>query len=532
MQRLWVPNRRQRARLAVVGVLWGVAWLALLAVAGNLQILRAGHYQKIVRIQQWETVEVPARRGCIYGRHGVLLASSGGRSDYRERVYPLGASACHVVGFVGVDCQGLAGVEYALDTVLCARPGEQVVFRDGRRHRRLFTGDVLRPPVHGANAYLTIDAVYQSILAQELEEGMRSTDSEAAWAIMMEPGTGDILAMVSLPGYDPAAPLTPAGRYSRAPAYYVNRAVSCAFEPGSCFKVVTAAAALETGMAEPGTIIDCENGSYVIGGRTVHDVHPHAELTFAEVLAYSSNIGMAHVAELLGAQKLFGFVRAFGFGCRTGLGLAGESPGVLRPLSDWSGYSLVSIAFGQEIAVTAVQLAQALSVVANGGVLMQPRLVCKITSDSGKVIRSSEPTVVRRVISPATCVTLAKLLTGVVEMGTGRRAAVRGVSVAGKTGTAQRFENGEPVGHVSTFMGFAPAERPVFVLVVALQDPHPENLGGVVCGPIFRNVVTRMLASRGGCLFRPLAEAALRGRRSEGRSVAQIDDPVTGPAVG
>ncbi len=522
MQRLWAPNRRQHARLLVLSVVGGAVWVLLLASVARLQIFRATHYGRIAE-KPWETVKIPARRGSIYDRQGVPLATSGGRSDYDERAYLLGEYGCHVVGFVGVDHHGLAGVEYALDSLLRASPGERVVFCDGRRYRRLFTGGILNPPLHGADVHLTIDATYQAILAQELSLGMRTAKANAGWAVMMEPSSGDVLAMVSLPSYDPAAPV-PAGHADLTSRVgHLNRAVSCAFEPGSSFKAVTAAVALEAGVVDPGTVVHCENGTYVAGGRTVHDIHSYGDLTFAEVLAYSSNIGMAHVAELLGEELLFNGVRAFGFGSKTELGLSGESPGVLRPLSQWSGYSLISVSFGQEVAVSAIQLAQALATVANGGVLVRPRLITKVTNASGDVIMSLEEKALRRVVSPATCVTLSKLLVGVVEMGTGRRAAVRGLSVAGKTGTAQRFVNGQSVGYVSTFMGFTPAEHPAVVLVIALEDPWPEYLGGVVCAPIFRNVLTRMLTARGGTLFPDLAGAALRGLQGSRRSMASAD---------
>jgi cell division protein FtsI (penicillin-binding protein 3) len=522
MERLWAPNKRQRARLVVLSIVGGIAWLLLVVSVARLQIFRATHYARIAD-KPWETVEIPARRGTIHDRHGAPLATSAGRSDYRERAYVLGESGCHVVGFVGVDYQGLGGVEYALDSLLCAKPGERVVFRDGRRHRRLFTGDILRPPLHGADVHLTVDGTYQAILAQELSFGMHGTNATAAWAVMMEPSSGDVLAMVSLPAYDPATTVTSVGEGSPGSASRLNRALSCAFEPGSSFKVVTAAAALEAGVVNPGTIVCCENGTYVSGGRTVHDIRPHGDLTFAEVLAYSSNIGMAHVAEMLGERRLFEGVRAFGFGSKTGLGLSGESPGVLRPLSEWSGYSLVSVSFGQEVAVSAVQLAQALATVANGGVLMRPRLIDSVTDASGHAITSFEQKALRRVVSPATCVTLSKLLVGVVEMGTGRRAAVTGLSVAGKTGTAQRFVDGQPGGYISTFIGFAPAERPAVVLVIALEEPRPEYLGGVVCAPIFRNVLTRMLAARGGALFQSLAGAVFRSFQGSRRSVVAVN---------
>jgi cell division protein FtsI (penicillin-binding protein 3) len=519
MQRLWEPNSRQRGRLLVVSCFAGIAWLLLLGTVARLQIFRATHYAEIAE-RPWETVEIPARRGSIYDRQGVPLATSGGRSDYRERVYLLGEYGCHVIGFVGIDCQGLAGIEYALDPVLRATPGERVVFRDGRRHRRLFTGDILRASQHGADVHLTIDATYQTILGQELSLGMRTANSTAAWAVMMEPSSGDVLAMISLPSYDPDRPTEPSAEGLSPEDAHLNRAVSTAFEPGSSFKVVTAAVALEAGVVTPGTTVHCENGPYVAGGRTVHDIHPYGDLTFAEVLAYSSNIGMAHVAELLGEQRLFEGIRAFGFGSKTGLGLSGESPGVLRPLSEWSGYSLVSVSFGQEVAVSAVQLAQALATVANGGVLIRPRLINEVTNSSGQPTSAFEQEALRRVISPATCVTLSKLLVGVVEMGTGRRAAVRGLSIAGKTGTAQRFVDGHPGGYTSTFIGFAPAEHPAVVLVIALEDPWPEYLGGVVCAPIFRRVMERMLTTRGGTLFPSLARAAVRGLQDSPRSVA------------
>jgi cell division protein FtsI (penicillin-binding protein 3) len=505
--------------------------VAFLAATGHLQIVKGTHYDRIAD-RVWETEKLPGRRGTVFDRHGVVLATSGGRSDYQERIYPLGEAACHVIGFVGKDLQGLAGIEHSLDTLLCASPGERVVFRDGRRHRHLFTRDIIRQPEHGCDVRLTLDATYQCILAQELERGMLSAGAKAAWAVMLDPGTGEIFAMASLPSYDPEWAVVPGGGYTCPEDHYRNHSISYAFEPGSSFKVITAAAALEAGIVHPGTVIDCEEGAYVVGRRTIHDIHPHGELTFAEVLAYSSNTGTAKVAELLGEERLYDKVRAFGFGASTGLPLPGESDGVLRRLRTWSGYSLVSISFGQEVSVTAVQLAQAVAAVANGGVLMRPRLLLEARTPSGEVVASSRPEAIRRVASPATCVTLSKLMAGVVEMGTGRRAALQEVAVAGKTGTAQKFVAGEVVGYISTFVGFAPAENPAFVVVIVLDEPIPEYLGGVVCAPVFQRTLLRMLTSPGGCLFRPLAQAASRGTRRREESVASAATLGSGDEVG
>jgi cell division protein FtsI (penicillin-binding protein 3) len=532
MPRLWALNRRQRARLQLVCGVFCLTWVVLLAAVGRIQVLKRNHYGAIAVRQQLETVPVPARRGSILDRHGVVLAASGGRSDYAERVYPLGEACCHVVGFVGKDLQGLAGVELAMDSLLRATPGRQAVFRDGRGHRRLFSGNVLRAPRHGCDVRLTLDATYQCLLARELSTSVTSVRARAACAVMMDPWRGDVLAMVSYPGYDAGRAVTPSRGLGYPADNYANRAITCVFEPGSSFKVFTAAAALDAGVVAPGTVIDCENGSYVVGSRTIHDLHPHGRLTFAEVLAYSSNTGTAKVAERLGSQRLLEKARLFGFGSKTGVPLSGESPGLLRGLAHWSKYSLVSVSFGHEVAVTAMQMARAVAAVANGGRLMKPRLIDEVTTRSGAVVESYPPSELHRVVSAATCVTLSKLLVEAVEVGTGRGAAVGGISVAGKTGTAQKFANGKPAGYVSTFVGFAPAEHPVFVLVLVIDEPQEDHLGGVVCAPVFRRVLTKMLTSPGGCLFAPLARAAARESQYLRRSWASAGSGRPFPNVG
>lgn len=408
-----------------------------------------------------------------------------------QRVYPQGYLASHLVGFAGLDARGLEGLELAYDPLLKGEPGWRWLSRDARRRP---VGNWEAPtvaPRDGMTLVLTVDTTLQFIAERELEIAYEKAQAQGASIIVMDPMTGEILAMANRPTFDP-------NRFSQTPAEERrNRAVTDTFEPGSVFKVVTAAVALGRGAVRPEDRFFCENGNYPVAGHILNDHRPHGWLTFREVITQSSNIGTAKVAMRLGPNSIYQGIQAFGFGTPTGVELPGEVGGLSKPPSQWSRPSITVIPIGQEITVTALQLAQAISAVANGGLLVKPRVVREIRDPSGNPVKRFSPTVIRRVISEEAAHTLQKILAGVVEEGTGRLAQVPGLKAAGKTGTAQKIEPTGGYSHshfVASFIGFVPVEHPRLAIVVVVDDPRGSYFGGVVAAPVFKEVAMESLA--------------------------------------
>jgi cell division protein FtsI (penicillin-binding protein 3) len=428
------------------------------------------------------------------------------------RLYPNRELAAHVVGFEGVD-GGLEGIERALNDVLAGTPGKAVVGRDALG-RDVVTETVLQPPRPGHGVMLTLDRTIQYLAEREIDAAYRRTHARAAMAVVMDPRTGDVLAMAIRPTFNPNTFLEVPSR-----EHWRNRAVTDPFEPGSTFKVILAAAALEEGVVRPEDSIWAENGRITIARTTIHDWKKYGWLTFAEVLQNSSNVGSIKVGLSLGRERYYRYMTAFGFGAPTGVGLAGESRGQLREPQRWSGLSLPTMSIGQEVSVTALQLVAAFGAVANGGTLMHPRLVRSLFDAEGRETRRFEPRAVRRVISPETARTLTRLMTQVVAAGTGQKAAIAGHDVAGKTGTAQKLDpatrrySRNP--GVLSFVGFVPADEPRLVMLVMLDEPRNERWGSEAAAPIF--------AAIGGEVLRYLDVAP--------RDTAPLSI-VTGPAEG
>jgi cell division protein FtsI (penicillin-binding protein 3) len=304
--------------------------------------------------------------------------------------------------------------------------------------------------------------------------------------VALEPSTGEILALANRPAFNP-------NRFAAYPSSrWKNRAVADAYEPGSIFKIFTAAAALQEGVVDPDETIDCGNGFIEIAGIRIDDHHVFDQLTFRDVIAKSSDVGVIRVAQRLGRESFNRYMRAFGFGTATGVELPGESSGLLRPPSRWSALSLASLSFGQEIGVTALQITAAVGAVANGGYLMKPFVVRAVEDAAGRVVKSYKPVAVRRVLEPHTVEVLTDLLKGVVKTGTGQKAALPGYTVAGKTGTAQKIDASgrySMADHVASFVGFVPAARPALVILVSLDTPRGTlNHGGDVAAPVFARV--------------------------------------------
>ncbi|HUI26792.1 MAG TPA: penicillin-binding protein [Candidatus Kryptonia bacterium] len=430
-----------------------------------------------------------------------------GSQPARRRHYPHETLAAHVLGFTNVDAKGLEGLELRYNADLLSEPPSLNVERDARGRPMLFH-EVEQPrPVRGARVELTIDAALQHVAEGELAKAVAEHHAEAGVAIVLDPRTGEVLALANDPSFDPNDPGDAPAASRR------NRAITDFFEPGSTFKSITAAAALEAGVVKPEERIYCENGSYAVGRRVVHDHERYGWLNFAEVIQHSSNIGTAKVGERVGAARLGAMIDAFGFGHPTGIDLPGEVAGQVRPWEKWGRIHVVTNSFGQGIAVTPIQLVRAYAAIANGGVLLQPFVVQRVVHDDGTIVRERHVEAIRRVMSPETAHQLTAMLRGVVEGGTGTKAEVDGFAVAGKTGTAQKVDphtgRYSARGRMSSFVGFVPAEDPRLVILVVIDSPKGVTYGGLVAAPVFRRIAEYGLERLGLRLSAPPQPAEL-----------------------
>ena len=413
-----------------------------------------------------------------------------------QRLYPNGELAGQILGFVGTESNGLEGLETRYDRYLKGTPQKLIWARDAK-------GKWLYPRVEtvamtedtATNMVLTIDSRIQYLVETQLKAAVQDKGAKGGYAIAMNPRTGEILALANQPTFDP-------NFYSKAaPGHAKNKAISDVFDPGSTFKPFLIAAALEEKVVRENDHVFCENGNYRVADRVFHEAQRkrHGSLTIREVVKYSSNIGCVKVSEMLGKEKFYEYIKNFGFGARTGIDLTGESSGLLRPVSDWTRVDTSTIAFGQGISVTAIQLLTALSAIANNGVLMKPYIVRALVDKKGQIVEQYEPTIVRNVISPETAKTMTSILTSVVqdEDGTGKNARIKHLNVAGKTGTSQKFDFSRGVyssDRVRTsFMGFFPAENPQIAILVTLDEPERDKWGGVAAAPVFKNIGEQML---------------------------------------
>lgn len=409
------------------------------------------------------------------------------------RLYPHGTLAAHVLGFVNIDHRGLEGIELALDGALRGQPGWRSTVRDAKGQRLMGPWTVSAEPLEGLDVVLTLDGVVQQVAEETLAWGMRTFHAKGGVIIVMDPATGAIRAMATAPAYDPNEPA------HASPDARRNRAVADVFEPGSVFKIVSAAALLDAGRIRPEDQIFCEDGVYpTVGRHILHDHRPHGSLSFHDVVMLSSNIGVAKATQRLSPDELYGAIMAFGFGRKTGIEVPGEVSGIIKPPSAWSRLSPFIIPIGQEVAVTPIQLAVMTAVVANGGMRVRPSLVKRIQTGEGRAVRerAAGPSDSVRVISPQTAHVLQEMLSDVVASGTGQAAKLQSLTVAGKTGTAQKLEpDGRRYSHsrfVASFVGFGPVSDPRFVIVVCMDEPRPLYYGGVVAAPMFKRVVERL----------------------------------------
>jgi cell division protein FtsI (penicillin-binding protein 3) len=411
-----------------------------------------------------------------------------------RRSYPAGPLAAQVLGFVGVDGSGLAGLELRYDDLLAGTPGERTQEIDP--HGQPIAGgiDVERPPVPGSTLVTTIDREIQYLAEQALEEAVRQHRARGGTVIVMEVPTGDILAMASHPSFDPNAfEEAPAGRYR-------NRAVTDAFEPGSTNKVITAAAAIDRRAIGLRQVFSVP-WRMRVGGYTIHDAHPHAVLrmTLGDIIAESSNIGTVLVARRVGPSAMAAYLTRFGLGRPTGVGFPGESAGILPPLYEWSGSSLATISYGQGIAATPLQMTAVYAAIANGGRWVQPRLVRGVRTPDGRFEPAPSATT-RRVVSPETAEVVTRMLAHAVDSGTGTNAMIPGYEVAGKTGTARipapdgdGYLTGQ---YIASFIGFLPASEPRLVIAAILDRPAT-GYGGVAAAPLFQAIARSAIARLG-----------------------------------
>jgi len=544
-----------RTRVLILAALFAVAFGAIVARLSTLQIVRHAELSALAERQYSRTITLHAPRGPIVDRRGAPLATSSAAESLfvhpravgdpvrvaarlapvldlpeaelhalltapkafvwlkrqlppgvaeqvkalREpglgfvadalRLYPNRELAAHVIGFEGAD-GGLEGVERAWEKELVGRPGKAIVGRDALG-RDVVTQQVLQKPAPGHGVMLTIDTTIQYIAEREIDAAYRRTGSKAAMAVVLEPKTGDVLAVAIRPTFNP-------NTFTEAPRDALrNRAVTDPFEPGSTFKIIMAAAALEEGVVKPDDRIYGENGSITIARTTIRDWKKQGWMTFTEVLQQSSNVGSIKVGMAIGKESYYRYMTGFGFGATTGVGLAGESRGLLREPGRWSALSLPTMSIGQEISVTALQMVASFGAIANGGVLMSPRLVRATFDAEGREVRREEPRALRRVISEETAKTLMRLMVQIVDKGTGHAAAIPGYDVGGKTGTAQKMDPAtKRYSHapgVLSFVGVAPADDPRFVMLVMLDEPKNEKWGSEAAAPIFASIGREVL---------------------------------------
>jgi cell division protein FtsI (penicillin-binding protein 3) len=520
-----------------------------------LQIFRYGDFEQRAQRQQQRTTEVAAKRGIIYDRAGRELAMSVAvdsvfavpadipdlagtialvaritKSDPREllakcqaarsfcwvarkadaetadriramnlrgiyfqkeskRFYPKRELAAQVLGYVGMDDEGLSGIERADDDELHGKPGRMMISVDA--HRKWF-GSVEKQPDPGENVVLTIDEKIQYIAERELETAMQQTHAETGTVVVQNPKTGEILALANRPTFNPnlARDITP--------QKLKDHAVSDVYEPGSTFKVVTIAAALEEKVTRPQEVFDCQMGSIVFNGMRIRDSKPHGLLSVAGILAESSDVGAIKIALRLGEERFYKYIRAFGFGQQTGIELPGETRGLTKPLNRWSKVSIGAISMGQEIGITPLQLVSMISTIANDGIWTAPRIIAGTTAPQGTPqMVAFHPGVQRRVISPMTAAQMKEMMQGVVLHGTGKKAILEGYSSAGKTGTGQKVD---PATHaysrtkyVASFAGFAPINDPAITVAVILDSAVGLHQGGQVSAPVFQRVAQQVL---------------------------------------
>jgi len=547
-----------RVRIIMVSGLFACCFLAIAARSFHLQVLQHDQLIKLAERQHNHTIQITPARGGIFDRTGAPLAVSLemdslyaepkrigdpdgtaallapvvqipkhelqkklssdrgftwlarqlapetatrikqmklpgiGFVKENKRFYPNFEMASHVLGFTGMDPKGLEGIERRYDAIILGSTGYLMTERDALGRDISVRNAVVRDATPGKNLFLTLDKNIQYFTEKELAKAVQDSGAKGGMALVADPSTGKILAMANYPTFNPNS-------FKQYPTIQLrNRCVADSFEPGSTFKVFLLSAALEEKLVQPQDGINCENGRYSFGGRIIRDDHPHGRVSVAEVLKYSSNIGSAKIGLKLGEDRLHRYLKAFGFGDKSDIDLPGEAAGSLRPVNRWYGTDIATISFGQGVSSTALQLMSATSAVANGGLLMKPYLVERVTDSNGQELQIVTPQTVRRVISIQTAATITRMMEGVTQKGgTGTNAAIEGFRVAGKTGTAQKVD---PISRgysatkrTASFIGFVPAEKPLLTILVVIDEPKTSPYGGVVAAPAFREIAFNTL---------------------------------------
>jgi len=492
-------------RIVALGFLFALAWLGMLGRVAYVQIVQSGYYQGLAYTQSIHRNVVAPKRGEILDREfqklvvnaDVELESGAGSQSARmrklSRVCPQGTLAGQVLGTVGKDGYGQLGLEYFLDRELRGTDGWKYIRHDVKNHYYPGFAEHQKDAVNGMNVVLTIDSKLQEIVERALERGVQKAGAKQGVAIVVEPYSGDILSMANYPFYNPNT------RDGEDKDAWKNEAVVKVYEPGSTFKSFTASALLEEKLITPDDTLDGENGAYKLAGETIKDSHPHGRISFRDAMAYSSNICFAKAAPRMKPETFYKYIRSFGFGMKTGVGLPAEESGVLKVVGEWSGRTQSTIAFGHEISATPIQVAMAFSAIANGGLLMKPRIVRGWADGSGRTVEEIPPRTVRRVMSESTSILVKSMLSAVIEYGTASDIKTDRIQLAGKTGTAEKID--AATGHYvhglfnSSFVGMAPVDKPELVCLVVVDEPSTLKYGGQSAAPIFREIVDRLLAN-------------------------------------
>lgn len=487
----------------------------------NAEELRA----RFARAKRFAWVKRQAKPDEVEAVRRLALPGLGFMKEPR-RFYPHKELAAHVIGLAGTDGSGLEGIERAFDEQLSGQSSQLLGFRDAKGRKLLTQGALYPADRQGGSVTLTIDGRVQYFSEEALSRAVEESRAVAGMAVVLDPRTGELLALANYPPFNPNAP------QQGSMDSFRNRAALDAFEPGSTFKAFTVAAALEEGAIKPDDLIDCEEGRWDVGHHTIHDTHPHGLISVGKILQVSSNIGAAKIAQLLGRERLVDYYARFGFGERPTLGLPGEARGsVPFPKAD---ISLATASFGQGVSASAVQLAAAYGALANGGVLMRPWLVSRVVDPDGVVLLENHPTAARRVVSPKTARQVVSMLEAVVEKeGTAPRARLQDFRVAGKTGTAQKVD---PVARgysnekrIASFIGILPAENPRAVILIVIDEPKTDVYGGLVAAPAFKEIASALMSYQGVPPSRPqaLAIAAAPARAAADETRARLEPPAS-----
>ena len=551
-----------KLRLVSVLIFFLVLFIALFSRAFQLQVLSGEKLKNLAQRQHMATLQLQPERGMIYDRNGEKLAVSvladsvcadptriadpvrasqqiagilnldkqvvmkkilepknfcwlarrispdqAANVDNAEiegiflvkepkRFYPNGQLAAHLLGFAGADANGLEGLENKYDDILKGKPEKLAWARDAKG-KKIFlrVGNNEAKKDESVNLVLTIDSRIQYLVETHLKEAVVSKGAKGGIAIVMDPKTGEILAMANEVGFNPN------NINGLTPEKWRNRAITDYFDPGSTFKPFLVAGALEEKTVRESEKFYCEDGNYAVANRVIHEANRkrHGQLSVRDILKYSSNIGAVKIAQKLGKEKFYQYIDSFGFGMKTGIDLPGESPGLVRPVKKWTKVDTATIAFGQGVSVTAIQMIAAMSAIANGGVLMKPYILRSVTDKNNIPIKMYNPTVVRKVVSVETAKRMTNMLTEVVGSadGTGKNANIVNVAVAGKTGTSQKFDFSRGVYSSekvrTSFMGFFPADNPQVAILVILDEPQRDKWGGVAAAPVFKSIGEQIL---------------------------------------